>query len=424
MVSIKGKVNVVLLLFTWFSLMIIGCKKEPKEVIIQKNEFFFIIDTSGSMAYGPFQHIQKKFEDFLTLIKTGDSIYIIKFDVEPILLKKIDNYDIINKDEIINLIKELKPIGRYTDIQLMLDYTKNLVMNSKLEETYFDETKNEIRKIQKTQFIIVFSDGKDEPPKKRNVVNLNEYRTSPTLPIEDRYVYYVNFSRETSKQIEEGLKEQSKEVRVIQRPLMEKTTDNAKTEDEISSNNKPIDDPSGIEELKENIQQKQQEIQEKSESSFWQKFQITAFEIFEKNKNFLLLLLLVSIVILSLYFLLRYLYNRFKSALRGEIIYYEVGSHPSMGKTIKLSRFEKNKLTIGNDPDCLIRIRSRDFPTKIVLKPIEKNDHYFFKVPKRFQNEIQFLSKDSNQNVIFSGDKFKIKNYIFEFSYGSKSKNY
>lgn len=63
------------ILFTWAILTILlflYCKKDPEIQVINKNEYYIVIDTSGSMAGGAFQHIQKKFAELLSFMKSGD----------------------------------------------------------------------------------------------------------------------------------------------------------------------------------------------------------------------------------------------------------------------------------------------------------------------------------------------------------------
>jgi hypothetical protein len=402
------------ILISWAILIMVFlsfCKREPQVKVINKSEFYVVLDTSGSMASGPFKHVQTKFGELLTLVKTGDSIYLIIFDVEPRLAKEIKDYDLTQKEELLNTINRLKPAGQFTDFLSLMDYLKNLVSKSNLEEEIYDKEKNEILKIQKKQYIIVLTDGKDEPPKKRKQLKIEDYSQPDVLPIKDRYVYYINFTDKKSEQLEKDLKKLSPNVKTISRPINHDVSDNTNKE---SSTDAKIKDPSGMEELKEDIEKQNRKIENEN-------FFLTIFYHIQNiinNYKYYIILLLVLLLLIG--FLLFY---KFKpEPMKGELTFYEVGMHPSMGKTIKLSRFERKKLTIGNDPSCLIRIKTKDFPNKVKIKALDKKDDYFFKIPRKYLKDIQLLTSDKTE--IRSGDKFKIKNYIFEYNYGSKYKKY
>ncbi len=389
------------------------CKKQPEIREIHKNEFFIVLDTSGSMAFGPFTHVQNKFEEFLPLLKTDDTLYLITFDIEPRIIKKIENYDLTQKEDILKIIKDLKPTGQFTDFYLLLEFLRKLVGESPTYEEIQDTQNNVKTIIYKKQFVIILTDGKDEPKQKRKIVNIKDYSDKDILPIQDRYIYYINFSKEKSEFLEKNLEKLSPNIKTIQRTVQNGQLDNniKENEKDVLANQTEIKDPSGIEELKEDIKLKQNQSQ------------LNFSKISGNIKNFIIENALYGILLLILVLLFfLFLYRRIKSEpMKGELTFYELGMHPSMGKTLKLSRFERKKLTIGNDPDCLIRIKSLDFPRKIILFANNKKEGFFFKIPRKFLKEIQLLT-ESKSNIIQSGDKFKIKNYIFEYNYDSKYK--
>ncbi len=413
--NIKKYINFI----SWGILLIhlfFYCKKQPEIKEIHKNEFFIVLDTSGSMAFGPFTHVQNKFEEFLSLLKTNDTLYIITFDVEPRIIKKIENYDLTQKEEILKIVKDLKPTGQFTDFYYLLEFLKNLVGESPTYEEIQDAKNNTKTIIYKKQFVIVLTDGKDEPKQKRKRIHIKEYSDQNMLPIEDRYVYYINFSKEKSEYLEKNLEKLSPNVKTIQRTVQNGQLDsnikeNKENEKNVLTNQTEVKDPSGIEELKEDIKSKQNQNQ------------LTFSKILSNIKNFFIdnaIYGILLLILVLLFFL--FLYRRIKSGpMKGELTFYEVGMHPSMGKTLKLSRFERKKLTIGNDPDCLIRIKSLDFPRKIILLANDKKEGFFFKIPRKFLKEIQLLT-ESKSHIIQAGDKFKIKNYIFEYNYDNKYK--
>lgn len=399
----KNKISLILFIILFFLMFLIECKKEKEKKILIQKEYYLVLDTSGSMAFGPFLHIQKRLEEFFSIFNQGDKIYVISFDKEPKSILTIDNYDESKKEDIKKVIQNLKPVGLYTDFQSMIDYVKELVNSNSKEQI---EEEDSILITKKQQFIIILTDGKDEPYTNREKINIKEYEAKEKLPITDRYIYYVSFSDTKSQQLEANLQNISDNVKTIERPISnESDTSKANIQKETT-----IKDPTGIEEIKKDLEL----IQEKKENQNI---------IINFLKNLPIYYLYFSIPIILILILLFYLiYKKYKpTTMVGELILYESGSHPSMGKTIKLSRFEKNVVSIGNDPSCLIRIRSNDFPKKIEFKGVEKKGNFYFKIPKRFFKDIQFLNSKSN-NLIEAGDKFKIKNYIFEYSYGNKAK--
>ncbi len=407
--------NIKNLMWAILILSIFFCKKEKQEKVITKNEYYIVIDTSGSMATGPFLQIQKNFNELLSLIKKDDSIFLISFNSKPQILKKIDEYNPDQREELQSLIQSLKPHGLHTDFYRLLDFLQNLVKESKDEVIEDDEN---IIKIQKKQFIIILTDGKDDPKEKRNLLNLKDYEGEEKLPVKDKYIYYISFAEKKSEELQKGLETISPNVKTIERPL-EHSMKQSKVDSNVSSNkNETINqDSSGIQELKQDILQKQQ--QQEEEKLFYNILLLNLFN-FIKNYAFIIGLVILIIILLILFLLWRL--N--PQPLKGELTYYQVGDHPSMGRTVKLSRFEKKKLTIGNDPVCLIKIKEFDFPKKIDLIAVDKSDGFQFHIPRKFIKDIQIISnKEAKPNVIHPGDKFKIKNYIFEYSYGNKYKN-
>lgn len=385
----KNKILIILFLLIFN----ISCKKEKEKITQIQKEYYIVFDTSGSMAFGPFEQIQKKFNDFYSIFNQGDSIYILSFDKDAKLLLTIENYEESKKEVIQSTIQELKPIGLYTDFQNVIEFLKELVNRNAKEIT--EEKEDKIITKKKEQFIIILTDGKDEPHQKRKKIDIKEYESSEKLPIQDRYVYYVSFSQSKSNQLETKLQDISENVKTIERPISKDTSkqDNSQGKENITS------DPTGIEEIKSDIESK------KNLDAQSLLFNIDFF------KKFGIYFLLLPFLLLILFI---YYKKKIFHGLAGELLFYESGNHPSMGKTIKLSRFERNTITIGNHPSCLIRIRSSEFPNKIVLKGIEKKGSFYFKIPNQYMKEIQFFTSKKN-NYIESGDKFKIKNYIFEY---------
>lgn len=395
-------------------LFIFFCKKEKQEKVITKNEYYIVIDTSGSMAAGPFLQIQKNFNDLLSLIKKDDALYLISFNSKPQILKKIDGYSPEQQEELQNLIQTLKPHGLHTDFYALLNFLQELTKQSK-DEIIEDE--ENIIKIQKKQFIIILTDGKDDPEEKRKLLNLKDYEVKEELPVKDKYVYYISFADRKSEELQKGLETISPNVKTIERPIEHsKEQQKVDNQDSLNKSETTNQDSSGIQELKQDIIEKQKEKKDSFyNTSFLEKF----FYLIKNNALVVALILLILLLLIFLFFW------KFKpKPLKGELIYYQVGDHPSMGRTVKLSRFEKKKLTIGNDPVCLIKIKEFDFPKKIDLIAVDKSDGFNFRVPRKFLKDIQIISnKESKSNVIYPGDKFKIKNYIFEYSYGNKYKN-
>lgn len=402
----KNRKKITLFILVLMVGILISCKKEKEKKILIQKEYYLVLDTSGSMAFGPFLQIQKRLDEFFSIFNNGDKIYVISFDKEPRTILTVENYNESKKEDIKEVIRNLKPVGLYTDFQSMIDYVKELVNSNSKEQ--IDEKEDSILITKKQQYIIILTDGKDEPYLKRKKINLREYEAKEKLPITDRYIYYVSFSDTKSQELETNLQNISDNVKTIERPISQGGSDTSK-----SNNLKEkvtIKDPTGIEEIKRDIELKQENKEKEN----------IIFNILENLKiNYLYFLVSIVFILILLLYLI---YKKYKpSTMVGELIFYESGSHPSMGKTIKLSRFEKNVVSIGNDPSCLIRIRSSDFPKKIEFKGLEKKGNFYFKIPKRFSKDIQFLNTKSN-NLIEAGDKFKIKNYIFEYNYGNKAK--
>ncbi len=398
---IKKYSSVFLLIFFIHSVFFFCKQKEEKKRIITRIEFFFFIDTSGSMAGKTFLQIKKKFSEFYSLFREGDIIYIASFDEKPILQIKIESYQPASTPEQINsIIDNLKPVGQYTDFRELISFIYEVLNQADQEfQKYEREFQNQRDKpeIKRKQFIIVLTDGIDDPKEKRKRIDIGQYKSQETLSVVDKYVYYLNFANQKSETLEKDLKTITPQTKVMEQ---HPKSDEKSEKSEI------------ISEVKEDITENLKTV-DKQNTNFQKLMMISYF----LNQKLLMILSVPILFLIFILFLLKFFFTR--PFLKGEIIFYEAGMHPSTGKTVKLDRFEHKNLTIGTDYSCLIRIKSNDFPSKIIFKAKQKKESFYFKVPSRFINQIQFLVQKTPK-IIQPGDKFKINNYIFEYGYVNK----
>jgi hypothetical protein len=90
-----------------------------------------------------------------------------------------------------------------------------------------------------------------------------------------------------------------------------------------------------------------------------------------------------------------------------------------MAREVNLHKFQRDDLTIGSQSGSVIRIRDKEFPAQIRLKAKRSGRDFLFGIAKKDLQRMEFLVQ-KKRGVVSSGDRFRIANYIFEYSHGTK----
>jgi hypothetical protein len=325
------------------------------------NDYIYVIDASGSMAGGgnTLQKVKGRIPDLLGTVQKGDTVTIIVFDESA---RVIDSRTIESDrdiQELIDRVNRVEAVGPFTDFEMLISDLQGRVQGNESEN----------------RFIIVLSDGKDDPRpgQRREKVSLEPYRTEKRGAIQEPYIYYVSLGKIKSGVLEAGLK---------------KISDKTKTVETQGANGDA--DATGLTAVKEDI----------------------------TKKNMLDLGLrygAIGAAVMIAVALLVYLLNRFQNryTLSGDLTYYELGN--PLKNTYHLKKLKASTMTIGSAYGSNLKIKDPAFVTPFYLRALKKRGLRCL-VPYGKNLEMVNFLVQKQKGIIQNGDKFKIANYIFEYS--------
>lgn len=363
------------------ALLFASCRAEEKKAP-PAAEFYLVVDTSGSMVTGTMKKVKERLPSIMSAIHNGDKVHLIHFDEKAeSVLDTVITTD-ADRAGVVSSIDSLQPRGRYTDLENLLDYLKQSVHPQAAGGP---------------QYVIVLSDGIDDPRPTRNrrerrpKVDLKKYETGEKLAIQEPYIYYIHLGTTpgSDQAMNENLKDLGSGVTVVHPG--EKTTD------------------MGMGEVKKQIEASRM-VPAEWYRKWWDMFMAIPLEIrlgIAGGAAVLLLLLLYLLI------------PKKKKPLVGYLNYWENAQHPSMARQIKLEKFLRKDLLIGSGRDSLIRIKDATFPPRLRLKAQGRGVNFHFGVAKKDLQRMVFLVQ-KKPGQISPGDTFKVNNYTFEYSHGSK----
>jgi hypothetical protein len=360
--------------------IVLSCQEEKAKEVVPPADFYLVIDTSGSMASGTMKRVKEKLPALLDSAREGDRIHLLQFDEKPHAIGEYTIRTAEDRRAVEKAILDLKPSGAYTDIKQLIAYLKANTRSTNQAEK---------------QYIVVLSDGIDDPrpgrKSRKDRVELKEYEAPEKLAVQEPYIFYVYLGEGTSATAEEGLKEDlkdlSSEVKVV------KPTGTADT---------------GLEEVKKDIEASRPSAEIPWWQNLWQKAKALPLWVWGVVAAALLLLLL----------LLRRAFRTIKP-LEGILAFYEASEHPSMAREVNLHKFRRDDLTIGSQAGAVVRIKDKAFPAQIRLKAKRSGKDFLFGLAKKDLQRMEFLVQ-KKRGFISSGDRFRIANYTFEYSHGTK----
>lgn len=358
-----------------------------------KRDFYIVMDTSGSMSAGTMEKVRASLPQITGMLQPGDRVHLVNFDEQARLDRTVEIETVPDRNTVQEWADGLKPRGKYTDMRAMLQSLKTL--------------RDENTPADRKSFLIVLSDGKDDPDpeSRREAIDLEQFRDkeAPAGPRES-YVYYISLGPEKSQLLESGLKEISPEVKTVEtgKPA---GSDSADPGD-------PATDPDGSatgQDQPLDLSEATRDIQEKS-GGFWQ-------NLWEQGKKHWIYIA-AGLIALLLLLLLLWLWIRGRKAhlLKGQLKFWEEGTHPDMGKVVRLSKLEGRKVSVGSKPGNKIRIKDLD-GGPLVLKGSSRKG-----VPVLKPSRVKALEFESQKNkgLISPGDAFRLGNYNFEYKDGNE----
>lgn len=373
-------------------------------------DFYVVLDTSGSMAGGTLEKVKKSMPNLVREMKEGDQVTLLRFadKVEDEYSVEIESE--ADKQKILDWTASLEPTGKHTNMHDMI-----VRLREKIQAGPESDRK---------QFVIVMSDGKDDPPPEGKALSggLESYRAKG-VEVKQPYIYYISLGDQPDPALETELAGMSEDVETVDRskeaasgpgngntPGTDSGTGDPGTDntgkdgpghkDENTGEGADGSDPLGLSEVSENIDQK------------------SGFNLDWLKENWILIAAIVAGILLLL-LLLYLIFGRASGGkLNGELSFYEASTHPSLARTVRLDRMGGSKLTIGSASANKIRIRDLDASGPFSLKGAVKKGRSVLK-PSGKAGGLKFLKQDQS-GIVSPGDRFQIGNYIFEYKDGNK----
>jgi hypothetical protein len=361
--------------------LINSCVEEKEKETVLPADYYLVVDTSGSMAGSTLKRVKEKLPALLESVRDGDRVFIIKFDEKAESLGEYTIRSAEDRRAVENRILELEARGPYTDMKQLISYLKEITRSENIG------TENP------KQYIVILSDGIDDPrpgrSSRKDRIDLRQYEAADKLPVQEPYIYYVYLGDSARAADQEGLKEKLKEVTTEVKVVT--PADTADT---------------GLDTVRKEIEAT------RTGQPWWS-------VLLAKAKEFPLWIwgCIAAVLLLLLWILVRAF--RPKRSLEGTLSFYQASEHRSMAREVNLHKFQRDDLTIGSQSGSVIRIRDKEFPAQIRLKAKRSGRDFLFGIAKKDLQRMEFLVQ-KKRGVVSSGDRFRIANYIFEYSHGTK----
>lgn len=358
------------------TLLFAACREEKKPPAA---DFFLVVDTSGSMAFNTMERVKERLPTILSSMHAGDRVRLIRFDESPELVLDTTIAAEGDRQKIEAAIMGLKPLGRYTDMRKLLDFLGKAVAEPGTGGP---------------RYIVVLSDGVDDPAPRRNRrerrerVDLRKYEAAEKLPVQEPFIFYVHMGDGASEVgLRENLKDLSRDVKVV----------------------RPDGKDLGVDQVKQQIESGRQ-----PGVLPWYRRAFDWMVALPRNVQ-----IGAAVGLLVLLWLIYMIFLRKKRPLEGMFLFRETGDHPSMAREVKLEKFRRNDVSIGSAAGSLIRIKDASFPPHLRLKAKGKGPNFHFGASKKDLQRMVFLVQ-KKPGRISSGDSFRVNNYTFEYTHGSK----
>ncbi|MCB1322289.1 MAG: VWA domain-containing protein [Leptospiraceae bacterium] len=371
----KYKSILIVLLFGLFPL--IACS--------QPRDYILVIDTSGSMSgsRNTIQKVKDEMPDFLETVNDGDSITIMTFDTEPNVgpTYTINNDD--DRERVAEDVRSFKATGTYTGMHYMV-----AALSEKIKA---------VRQPGRQLFVVVMSDGQDDPPPWTDEeLNLEEYRDPDHRSSEDPYyIYYVSLGKLQDPELQQSLEQLS--------------PDEVRTVDAGAGQGDGSGEP-GAEGTDDNqgagLTDVGSDIEATSRMESWRKWGIRIAAIVAG-------LCLLFLLILLIYKFL----NRHN--VTGTMIYNDATIGGQLRNTYNVDKVKGSKMSVGPRLGADLRIKDIGVTNNIALKAKKVQGEIALKPRSGDLNLIQFTNQ-ARDGLISSGDTFKIGNYNFEYKHGKE----
>ena len=353
-------------------------------------DYLLMVDTSGSMDIQgqKLQAIKDSLPGLLEKVENGDRVTVMNFDTE---IHNSNTYSIdsdADKSAVIADIEALEAKGANTEMVTMIQGLKG-----KLKELHAEGG-------ERTPVVMLLTDGIDDPARRREKLDMEEFRDPEAEGAPDPYIYYVSLGKLADPALAEKLESLSgKQVTTVDKGQAGQTNA-AATDGTEGAGEDGSGDELGL-----------GEIAEHADESIWN-------DTLVKYGLWGLLALGVLAILGLIAFLIYKFWTRNK--LIGELQYYESEINFPNKNTFRLDKLAKNSVRIGPRLGVDLRIKQLGVPKEFKFKTKVKKDRTYLKPVGRTASMVEF-GKQSEAGLIGSGEDFKIGNFKFEYNDGQES---
>ena len=349
-----------------------------------ERDYLIIIDTSGSMAdqHRTLEKVQSGMSSFLESVQTGDSVTLMRFDTEVGESASFTINEEADRQRVVDEVGRYRAEGRYTNMGAMVS-----ALQSQIEQ---------LKKPDRELFIVVMSDGKDDPPPwhRTEPLDLGEFRDPEAGSEADPYyIYYISLGRVTDPALQQQLETLAPErVRTVEA-----------APGQPAGAGGPGGEAATPESNAESVGLSQA-AREIDETSFWQSFRRWGIWIAAVVAG----LFLIGLIALLIY---RFL-NRHQ--VKGSLVYYEDGVGAPVKNRYVLDKLKRSKVEVGQKLGADLRLRQAGVSRNVELKAKVVKGQNYLKASSCDYALMKFLEQ-SRDGLISPGDRFKLGNYILEY---------
>lgn len=357
------------------TLFLTQCGGPPKTYLL-------VIDTSGSMG-GKGQLIEAVKGSYNELldesIRKGDRVVLMTFND---WLQQQGDFEIKSEQDIqraIQAVYKIKARRRNTDMLGMIYSLEKI--SARLE------------KDGRQQVIVIFSDGQDAPgpaKSRRRKISLDAYKSEEPGPVTDKYVYYISLANIKNSGITGHLQRKLRPRGGVRNVALDRKRARGKK------------GAGGIDRVIGDIDRRETEGFKARGIALFKKYWIYGAGVLGA-----LLLALLGFIGFGAFI------NRNKP--QGFILYYEDGVNYPNKLAYRLDRLQHPKITLGSRYGVNLRVRQLGLPQDFNFRFVKGKAENFLKPVGGSSSLIQFLQQ-KRQGMVSLGDKFKIGNFVFEYS--------
>ena len=305
----------------------------------------------------------------------------MRFDTDVGEAARFTINDEADRQRVVDEVGRYRAEGRYTNMGAMV-----ASLQSQIEQ---------LKKPDRELFIVVMSDGKDDPPpgSRNRPLDLGEYRDPEAGSEADPYyIFYISLGRVTDPVLEQQLEtlapERVRTVEAAPEPAgSEGPGDEAATPESNAESVGLMETARGIDE--------------------------TSFSQSLRRWGIWIAAIVAGLFLIGLLALLIYRFLN-RHHVKGSLVYYEDGVGAPVKNRYVLEKLKRSKVEVGQKLGADLRLRQAGVSRNVELKAKVVKGQTYLKASSGDYALMKFLEQ-SRDGLISPGDRFKLGNYILEY---------